>query len=121
MNSQERFIKITELLKKFKHGEELYEKSAMFNKAIQMMVEGMNEFEVLEQIVLTSEQTQRAFEDYINRDYRPMNFSFQSGDSLRPNCTICDDTGFVQNGGSFGGPTHTMPCTCKLKNLKIKE
>lgn len=72
MNSNERYQKITELLSKFKNGEELYKRNAMFNQAIQMMVEGMNEFEVLEQIILSSERTQRAFEDYINRDTRPM-------------------------------------------------
>ena len=67
-----RHQKITELLSKFKNGEELYKRNVMFNQAIQMMVEAMNEFEVLEQIILISERTQRAFEDYINRDTRPM-------------------------------------------------
>jgi len=75
MNQNERYQKINELLKKFKNGEDLYRKSPMFNKAIQMMVEGMNEFEVLEQIVLTSEQINRAFEDYINRDTRPVSIN----------------------------------------------
>ncbi len=72
MNSNERYQKITELLGKFKNGKELYKKNVMFNQAIQMMVEGMNEFEVLEQIILASDRTQRAFEDYVNRDTRPM-------------------------------------------------
>lgn len=57
--------KTIELLSKFKNGEELYSKSPMFNKAIQMMLEGMNEFEVLEEIILANERTQRAFEDYV--------------------------------------------------------
>lgn len=70
--SEERFQKITELLSKFKNGEELYKRSAMFNQAIQLMVEGMNEFEVLEQIIIASDRTQRAFEDYVNRDTRPL-------------------------------------------------
>lgn len=77
MNSTERYLKITELLKKFKNGEELYKKNAMFNQAIQMMLEGMNEFEVLEQIILANDRTQKAFEDYINRDTRPLNFNFK--------------------------------------------
>jgi hypothetical protein len=72
MNSNKRYQKITELLSKFKNGEELYKRNVMFNQAIQMMVEGMNEFEVLEQIILASDRTQRAFEDYVNRDTRPM-------------------------------------------------
>ncbi len=72
MSNTERYQKITEILAKFKNGEELYKRNAMFNQAIQMMVEGLTEFEVLEQVVLANERTQRAFEDYINRDTRPI-------------------------------------------------
>lgn len=63
MNVNERHEKITELLSRFKNGEELYRRSALFNKAIQMMVDGMDEFEVLEQIILLNERTERAFSD----------------------------------------------------------
>jgi len=73
MTPDERYQKITKLLEKFKNGKELYKTNPMFNQAIQMMVEGMNEFEVLEQVILASERTSRAFEDYINRDTRPIN------------------------------------------------
>ena len=38
LNSSQRLQKITELLSKFKHGEELYKRNAMFNQAIQMMM-----------------------------------------------------------------------------------
>lgn len=72
MNVNERHEKITELLSRFKNGEELYRRSALFNKAIQMMVDGMDEFEVLEQIILLNERTERAFSDYVVRDTRPM-------------------------------------------------
>lgn len=75
MNSSDRYHKITEILVKFKNGEELYKRSPMFNQAVQMMVNGMNEFEVLEQIILANERIQQAFEDYINRDTRPIAFS----------------------------------------------
>ena len=73
-SQNERFMEITKILSKFKNGEELYRRNAMFNQAVQMMVEGMNEFEVLEQVILANERTQRAFEDYINRDARPICF-----------------------------------------------
>lgn len=63
----DRYQKITEILAKFKNGEELYKTNAMFNQSVQMMVEGLNEYEVLEQVILASERTQRAFEDYICR------------------------------------------------------
>ena len=73
LTQNERYQKITELLEKFKNGKELYKTNPMFNQAIQMMVEGMDEFEVIEQIILTNERISRAFEDYINRDTRPIN------------------------------------------------
>ena len=72
MEATERYLKITKLLKEFKNGEELYKKSPMFNQAIQMMVDGLSSYEALEQIVLACERTQRAFEDYMNRDTRPI-------------------------------------------------
>jgi len=73
LTQNERYQKITELLEKFKNGKELYKRNSMFNQAIQMMVEGMNEFEVLELVILANERTSRAFEDYVNRDTRPIN------------------------------------------------
>ena len=75
MNCDERYQKITEILAKFKNGEELYKRNALFNQSVQMMVEGMNEFDVLEQVILANERTQRAFEDYVNRDMRPITFN----------------------------------------------
>jgi len=69
---QERFHKTTELLAKFKNGENLYKRNAMFNRSIQMMVEGMNEYEVLEQVIIECERLQHQFEDYMNRDTRPI-------------------------------------------------
>lgn len=75
MNLCERHKKITEIIGKFKNGEELYRRNAVFNKAIQMMVEGMDVYDVFEQVILSAEQTQRAFEDYIYRDTRPIHFN----------------------------------------------
>ena len=72
MEAHERYLKITELLNKFKNGEELYKKSPLFNQAIQVMVEGQSVYDVLEQIVLAAERTNHAFEDYVYRDTRPI-------------------------------------------------
>jgi len=72
MDSQERYYKVTELLKEFKNGRELYEKSPMFHQAIQMMVDGLSLYEAMEQIIIACERTQHAFEDYIMRNTRPM-------------------------------------------------
>ncbi|HMT01696.1 MAG TPA: hypothetical protein PKD00_00060 [Burkholderiales bacterium] len=71
MNSQERYNKITELLSKFKNGEKLYNQNATFNLIINQMVHGVNEFEIIEQLVLQINTLQQIFEDYINRDTRP--------------------------------------------------
>ena len=75
MNSNERYHKITDLLSKFKNGEEMYKRSALFNRCIQMMVDGATPFETLEQMVLINERTQKAFEDYMNRDTHPVSFT----------------------------------------------
>ena len=72
MNPQERYYKVTELLKEFENGEELYRKSAMFHQAIQMMVDGLSPFKTMEQIIKVCERTQRALEDYMMRDTRPI-------------------------------------------------
>lgn len=75
MNLNERHKKITEILEKFKNGKELYKRNAVFNKAVQMMVDGMDVYDVLEQVILSAEQTQRAFQDYMYRDTRPIHFN----------------------------------------------
>lgn len=74
MNVEDNYQEITEILEKFKNGEELYRNSALFNKAVQMMAEGMNIYEVFEAILKVYEQTDKAFEDYILRDTRPLPF-----------------------------------------------
>ena len=71
MNASERYFKITELLTKFKNGEELYKKSSLFHQSLQLMAEGMSVYEVLEQVILSCERMQNAFEDYMNMDTRP--------------------------------------------------
>ena len=75
MNFCERHKKITEVIAKFKNGEELYRRNAVFNKVIQLLVDGMDVYDVLEQVVLTAEQTQKAFEDYMQRDTRPIHIN----------------------------------------------
>lgn len=78
MNSSERYLKITEILKKFKNGEELYKKSPLFNQATQMMIEGVDVYDVLEEIIKAAERTSNAFEDYVNRNAGLSIFSDQT-------------------------------------------
>ena len=72
MNTQERYLKTTELLKKFKNGEELYRNNPMFHQSIQMLISGMSEYEVMEQLIISADRIQKAFEDYMMRDTRPV-------------------------------------------------
>ena len=65
MDLHDRFNKTDELLKNFKNGQDLYNKSALFNSAIQMMVDGMTVYEALEVMVSVAEKGQKAFEDYV--------------------------------------------------------
>jgi len=60
MNANERYLKITKLLKKFENGEKLYKESPMFYQCIQMMIEGVDVYEILEQIIQAYEWTQKA-------------------------------------------------------------
>jgi len=72
MTTEKRYLKIIKILKNFKNGEELYKNSAMFNKCIQMMLEGMNVYDVLEQVIQGNERTLRAFDDYIHHCKEPI-------------------------------------------------
>lgn len=73
MDSPElRYKKINDILKKFKNGDGLYKKNPVFHYVIQMLLEGMDEYEVIEELVKINKRTHQAFEDYVNRDTRPM-------------------------------------------------
>lgn len=39
-----------------------------------MLVEGMDVYDAFKQVILTAEQTQKMFEDYISRDSRPFEY-----------------------------------------------
>lgn len=72
MTEQEYYNKTEEILSKFKNGEELYNKSALFNRTVQMIVRGVTEFEVIEQLIQITEDNTKAFEQYIIRATRPI-------------------------------------------------
>ena len=71
MKTQEKYFKITELLKEFENGEELYKKSPIFHQAIQMMADGLSPYKTLEQIILSHERMQTAMEDMMMRGSFP--------------------------------------------------
>jgi hypothetical protein len=72
MKAQERYFKITELLKEFENGEELYRKSPLFHQALQMMADGLSPYKAMEQIILSHERMQAAMEDMLMRGTFPL-------------------------------------------------
>lgn len=72
MTENERYLKTSELLSKFPNGEKRMRESALFNQVIQMMVRGLDDYQVIDQLITITEDTQRAFEQYALRDTRPI-------------------------------------------------
>ena len=73
MTPTEEYQKTQEVLNKFLNREK-YRKSALFHQVVQMLVRGVDPYLVIEQLITTTEDTQKAFEQYINRDDRPITF-----------------------------------------------
>lgn len=67
MTSSEIYNKTDEIVSKFKKGKERYKTSALFNRTVQMLVRGADKYEVIEQLITITEDTQKAFEQYIHR------------------------------------------------------
>jgi len=74
MTPQERYQKATEILDKFDNGKELNLQSPMFHQAVQMLVEGIDPYKVIEQIVVSHDRIQHALEDFILRSGKPQTF-----------------------------------------------
>jgi hypothetical protein len=74
MTENEAFIKTGEILAKFKNSPEKYQKSALFHTIVQMMVRGVTEIEIIEYLIQVTEDTTMAFQNYANRDTRPIGF-----------------------------------------------
>jgi hypothetical protein len=75
MNEHEYHKKLDEIISKFPNGIERYKTSATFNRVCQMLARGATEFEVIDQLVTITDDTQNAFSNYITRDTRPMLFN----------------------------------------------
>lgn len=78
MSNQEFHQKTKEVICRFKNGEELYHKSALFNMVVQMLVRGADIYETMEQLIYTTEDTQKAFEHHIMLDCPKMVVSMSS-------------------------------------------
>lgn len=69
---EEIFLKTNEYITKFKDGEKRYRESPLFNQVIQMLVRDVDPIDIIDQLIHTTEDTQRAFELYMVRDKSPM-------------------------------------------------
>lgn len=72
MTEQEHYRKTDECIAQFKNGKELYQKSALFNSIVQVLVRGQSPYEVIEMLIQQSEDNHNAMVQYIHRDTRPM-------------------------------------------------
>jgi hypothetical protein len=73
--TQEEYNKTLEILKHFPDYEIKYNKSAMFHKVVQMLVRLDDPYLVIDQLILSIEDINKAFEQYIITDNRPLNMN----------------------------------------------
>jgi hypothetical protein len=73
--NQEIYNKTTEVLKNFKDSEKRMMTSPLFNRVVQMLARDVNVYDVINELITITEDTNRAFEQYILRDTRPISFS----------------------------------------------
>lgn len=73
MKQEEIYLKTSEYITKFKNGEKRYRESPLFNQVIQMLVRDVDPIDIIDQLIQTIENTQKAFEEYMIRDY-PMSY-----------------------------------------------
>lgn len=68
------YLKTSEYITKFKDGEKRYRESPLFNQVIQMLIRDVNPIDIIDQLIQTTENTQKAFEEYMVRDKSPMSY-----------------------------------------------
>lgn len=67
METQEQYKKTEDLITKFPNGKERFRKSALFNKTIQMLIRGVDVYDVIDQLIMVNEDTAKAFEHHLNK------------------------------------------------------
>ncbi len=72
MDRFEHYLKTDEIVAKFKNGEQRYLNSATFNRVVQMLVRDADPLEIIDQLITITEDTQKAFEQYMIRSIPPM-------------------------------------------------
>jgi len=64
-----------ELLGKFKNGQELYEKSALFNRVVRTLAAGQSPYELLEEVIVIADAIQENFTEYAKSDTRNLSIT----------------------------------------------
>lgn len=57
--------KTKEVISRFKNGERLYRESSVFNKVVQCLVRDMDIYDLLEQVIQSSEDVTKAFQHHL--------------------------------------------------------
>lgn len=83
MTQAEFYQKTDEIIAKFKNGKKRYYRSATFNRVVQMLARGADTFEIIDQLVTITDDTVKAFEQYIHKAYNP---EFSKNDMLNFGC-----------------------------------
>jgi len=66
------YNKTEEIINKFKNGKEKYQKSALFNRVVQMLVRDVDVYYLINDLINIAEDSTKALEQYMYRDTRPM-------------------------------------------------
>lgn len=61
-----------ELLSKFKNSEVRYNKSALFRMTIEKISRGADLYEIIDELINITDETQENFQNYTQRDTRPL-------------------------------------------------
>ncbi len=65
-------LRTIEIIARFKNGEERYRTSVTFNRVVQMLARGVNTFEVIDQLITITDDTRKAFEQYMLSNTKPV-------------------------------------------------
>lgn len=68
---EETHNKIKYILSKFPDGEKRFRESAIFNKVIQCLIRDVDPMVIIDQLIDTTERTQKAFTDYAQKAPMP--------------------------------------------------
>lgn len=71
-NKFEHIRKTEEIISRFKNGNQLYLKSAVFNRMVQMLARGMTEYEVMQEMVMLIEDNIKASEYILTTSVHPV-------------------------------------------------